>query len=193
MMDNSQQRGFAMMEVLVTAIVLSIGISGVGMLLIRAVQSTQDSSQQTQAMWIVQDYIGRIRANPEGARAKDYEITVAIDCDSTPNTMCADHRDGNSETSASSCTASQMANYDRWITVCGIDEDTMDSSSEFIINPQLTASCTLTDTRVSTSSGQPDCVQYDVTLTWGTRLQQSGDSAAERTNQSSYNMVVELN
>ncbi len=200
---NKRQHGFALIEVLVTAVIVAIGVSGLGVLLLRAIQGTQDSAQRTQAMWIVQDFVGRIRANSSGARKGDYVLaaTTASYCaNSRPAQICAAYFDGNAKVAAN-CTETPMATFDKWITVCGIEpaldptatgydiEDTVyDSPSKFIINPVLTSVCTLQHaTRVSTSSGTPDCIQYSVTLSWNTRIADGGVGS------NSYNMVVELN
>ncbi len=202
MLINNRQRGFALIEVLVTAVIVAIGISGLGVLLMRAIQGTQDSAQHTQAMWIVQDFAGRIRANPMGARKGDYVLaaTTATFCtDSRPALICADYFDGTHK-DAANCTETPMATFDKWVTVCGMTErpdptddgyvpedKIFDSPSEFIINPVLTSECTINHlTRMSTTSGGLDCIQYVVTLDWDTRI-------TDRITSNSYSMVVELN
>lgn len=188
-----------MIEILVTAVILAIGISGMGVLLLKSVQSSQDNSQKSQGMWIVQDFVGRMRANSEGARAKDYESAGAVDC-SDAVTMCADYNNGNRMPSAT-CNSQEMATYDRWISVCGIDKSDVEdednlffsSPSDFILNPILTVTCTNTSTRVSTYTGLPDCVQYFIELEWDTKLQQGAPDEDDRTYKSQYSMVVELN
>lgn len=192
-MKRINQSGFAMMEVLVTAIILAIGISGMGVLLLKAVQGTQDSSQQSQAMWMVQDYVSRIRANSDGARAGFYTIAGGQDCSVKPARVCAEYFEGGAEVPAVECSTQEMAVFDQWITVCGLDDDVLDSAADFIANPQLTSTCTMTTPRVSTISGAPDCVQYRVELQWDTKVKQAGDSDAERVYQNDYSMVVELN
>lgn len=191
-MTYSKQSGFAMMEVLVTAIILAIGISGMGVLLLRAVQGTQDSSQQSQAMWMVQDYVGRIRANPDAGRAGNYELNVLPNCASKPAAVCAEHYDV-VEVPAVECSPAQMALFDQWITVCGLDSSVYDSSADFISNPKLTSTCTRTSVRSSSGSGLPDCVQYHVSLSWETKIKQGSDIESERTYKNDYSMIVELN
>jgi len=189
-----RQSGFAMVEVMVTVAIITIGVSGMGMLLMRAIQGTHDSAQQSQAMWIVQDYVGRMRANQEGARAKRYELSPSdIDCTSPP-TMCSEiYKDG-AEVAAENCTSSSdMATFDNWISTCGLSTDVYDSASDFIVNPQLTSVCTGTSTRVSTDTNQPDCIQYQVTLTWDTKITKGSSDKTERTNTNDFSMVVEFN
>jgi len=191
-MQLRNQTGFAMMEVLVTAIILAIGISGMGVLLLKAMQGTQDSSQHSQAMWMVQDYITRIRSNVYGARASFYELSGAKDCSVRP-TICAEYYEGGNEVAAASCSYQEMAIFDQWITVCGMDDAVFDSAADFILNPELTSTCTKTTDRISTTTGKPDCVQYHVNLKWNTKVKQGGDTDQERSYQNNYSMIVELN
>jgi len=181
------QRGVAMIEVLVTAIIMAIGISGIGVLLVQAIQSTQDTSQQTQGMWLVQDFVGRIRANPNGARLGGYETSGVINCAARPAKMCADYWDG-SYIPASTCEPAEMAAYDVWITVCGLDTNVYDSPADFLINPEINSSCILEISR----GGRNQCVRYNVELTWETRRRQAAASADERNYSQSYSTIVEL-
>ncbi len=190
---NPQQSGFAMIEVLVTAVIIAIGVSGLGILLMRVIQGTQDSSQQSQAIWMVQDFVGRIRANSEGARRGDYVLADKMNCTTPPAKICAEHYKNGTEVAAATCDPTEMATYDKWITVCGLSSSVYDSSADFITNPQLTSDCSLTIARVSTQSGSSDCVQYNVNLEWDTQIKKGSTSASKRIQKNSYSMVVEVN
>lgn len=183
------EKGFAMIEALVTALIVAIGISGVGVLLIRAIQGTQDSAQQSQAMWIVQDFVGRMRANTIAAKTGDYVVDANIDCDTLPSAMCAAYFDTGISTSANTndCTATEMATYDKWITVCSIHDGVFDSPSDFMVSPALTSTCSLSD--ITTG----ECIQYNIQLDWVTKLTKGSTIEAERTNSNSYSMIVEVN
>ncbi len=190
---TNKQGGFAMVEVLVTATIIAIGISGLGILLMRAIQGTQDSSQQSQAMWMVQDYVGRIRANPDGAREHYYDLTVQPNCQAPPSAICSDHTVGTVKVDADICSKQEMATYDKWTTVCGLTSDVYDSSADFILNPVLASTCSLTHTgsRSSTKeTGKIDCVQYDVSLTWDIKI---NNDSSNTTNTNTYSLVVEVN
>ncbi len=190
---SKTQRGFAMIEVLVTAVIIAIGVSGLGVLLMRAIQGTQDSAMQSQAMWIVQDFVGRIRANPVGAREGGYVVTGAVaDCTVKPAAICADYYD-NGLINAATCNASEMAVFDKWISVCGLNNDIYDSPSDFVVNPVLQSTCTLTSARVSTGTGLPDCVRYNIELEWDTRTVKSSTNASERVQKNTYTTIVEVN
>ena len=192
---SKRKNGFALVEVLVTAVIIAIGVSGLGILLMRVIQGTQDSAQQSQAMWMVQDFVGRIRSNADGARRGDYVLAVtdATFCDNPPSRICAEYYDSGAEVPAKDCDPTQMATFDKWITVCGIASSIYDSPADFVVNPRLASSCSLTIPRVSTIKGTPDCIQYEVTLTWDTRITKASKEASERIQKNTFSTVVELN
>lgn len=187
------QTGFAMVEVLVTAIVFAIGVAGIGVLLLKTVQGTQDSAQRSQGMWIVQDLVGRMRANPTGARNRAYEDTIdKDDCDEAfAGAVCADHVNASQAvTDAVTCTSDQMASYDIRTTMCGIVNTSegakvFDSPAEFLINPRLVSVCN--------TPGTGKCQLYTVSLAWSTKVAQGVDGEGDQVNESTYSMVVEFN
>lgn len=201
MLLNRKQAGLAMIEVMVTVLIVTIAVSGMGLMLLRAIQATQDSSQKSQAMWIVEDYVGRMRANPEGARGGFYAlIPEDIDCEDPPAELCAETYKDGAEVAASDCRideaaqgVNKMATFDKWISTCGLSPSIYDSPSDFILNPTLTATCTRTSVRASNYTGNDDCIQYLVSLKWQTRLTQGADTEEERINESEYTMVVGFN
>ena len=199
---SNKRAGFALIEVLVTAVILAIGISGLGMLLIKSIQGGQDSSQKSQAIWVVQDYIGRIKANAPGARERHYSISneESYDCvTNKPTTQCADlyNPDNGGVDSAAECTSKQMAAFDVWTTLCGVSSDvhTYTSPSDFIVNPVLTSNCTNVHSSRSSNkdTGFVDCIQYTVKLTWDTKSIKGESDSTKRIRQNSHTATVELN
>jgi len=201
MIPSKRQSGFAIIEVAVTILIITVAISGMGLLLLRAVQSTQDSSQQSQAMWIVEDYVGRLRANPEGAKGRFYELSPEdIDCRTPPDNLCAETYQANNEVAAADCSfdrnspgENKMAEFDNWISTCGLAANAYDSPSDFIVNPRLTSVCTATSNRVTNYTGQEDCVEYLVTLKWQTKINKASVTESERIQENEYSMAVRVN
>lgn len=196
------QSGFAMVEVLVTAVIVAIGISGMGVLILKSLQGTQDNAQRSQAMWIVQDFVGRIRANSVGARAGLYEINAHPDCETLPAKICVDHRDENDNlVEGAVCDpeerqnndGDEMATFDKWITACGLNADMYSSSADFMANPQLSSQCIERAARISTPSGNQDCVKYRIDFTWDTKIQQASANADNRVYTNTFSEVVEVN
>jgi prepilin-type N-terminal cleavage/methylation domain-containing protein len=191
---TKSQRGFAMVEVMVTVVIIAIGISGMGLLLLRAVQGTQDSAQLSQSMWIVHDYIGRIRANPDGARDGLYIMdSDNISC-SAP-TQCTDayKQSGGINTigsweGAEDCSVNQMAVYDNWSSTCSLHTDLeylYDSPSNFIVGARLKSECI--------SPNPTNCVEYKVTLSWKTKIEKESSDSTDRTYDNEYSAIVGIN
>lgn len=112
-----QQRGSSLIEILVTVLIFAIGMLGMAALQLSALRSTSDSSQRSQAIWLVQDLAERMRANPSGSAA---EYAAAPDCTALPANQCASRYNPttSSVVAASTCTSSQMAAFDRWEAQC---------------------------------------------------------------------------
>jgi len=201
MNNNQSQNGFAIIEIIVTVLIVTVAVSGMGLLLLRAVQSTQDTSQQSQAMWIVEDYVGRLRANVEGAKGSFYVLNPEdIDCQSPPENLCAETYSSDAEVAAADCSfdrnspgENKMAEFDNWISTCGLNTDTYDSPSDFVVNPQLTSECSNTDTRSTNYTGNNDCIEYLVTLKWQTKNTNVSSLESERIQENEYSMVVRVN
>ncbi len=105
------QRGFGLVEVLVAALVLSIGLLGVAGMQMVGLRSVHDASLRSQTTQRVQGMMERIRANLPGLRDGAYATASA---GSVSTVTCTD------------CTAAQIATNDiaQWyqtFTETGID------------------------------------------------------------------------
>jgi len=60
---SSRQRGFGMIEVLVTLVILLFGLLGLAGLMIQSQQAELESYQRAQALVLMQDMVARINAN----------------------------------------------------------------------------------------------------------------------------------
>ena len=70
-------RGFTIIEVLVSMVILSIGVLGLGMLQMAAMQNTQGGYLRSQATILAYDIIDSMRANIPAVTGGDYHITMA--------------------------------------------------------------------------------------------------------------------
>lgn len=66
------QHGIALVEVLVTALVLGVGLMGMAGLQMKSLQYNQASYVRSQANLLAYDVMERMRLNPERARLGDY-------------------------------------------------------------------------------------------------------------------------
>jgi len=87
-------RGFTLIEVLITLVIVAIGLLGLAGLQLTSMNSQLESYQRAQALMLVEDMANRIRANAEEARAGAYpvgtEYGLATDDDCTILTVIAE-------------------------------------------------------------------------------------------------------
>ena len=122
---NQHNQGFTLLEVLVAFLIIGIGFMGMAGLQLNAMKQSLDSSQRTQALWIAQEMIERMRANSgrnsDGINATNYTVVSTNDnlCSAIPAPQCATHSTTTSTIAGSnSCTALQQATYDLWELRC---------------------------------------------------------------------------
>lgn len=70
------QRGFTLVEILVTLVVISVGLLGVAALQLTTLRGNQDAYVRSQASTLASDILDRMRANPLVARSGAYDIEL---------------------------------------------------------------------------------------------------------------------
>ena len=106
----AKQSGFSLIEIMVAALVLSIGILGVASLQIVGLKGTHQSSMKQQAMTIVQSLTERMHSNKQGVAAGNYVVdSSTFDCSVLP--ACFG--------SSSSCSVADIAIVDLHHLICG--------------------------------------------------------------------------
>jgi len=71
--NRQTMRGFTLIEVLVTLVVLAIGLLGLAGLQANSLKHNNNAYQRTQATYFAYDILDRMRTNPEGVEAGDYD------------------------------------------------------------------------------------------------------------------------
>jgi type IV pilus assembly protein PilV len=71
--SHRAQRGFTLIEVLVTLVLISVGLLGVAALQLTTLRGNQDSYVRSQASVLAGDILDRMRANPTAFRAGEYD------------------------------------------------------------------------------------------------------------------------
>ncbi len=102
-------RGFTLIEVLVTVVILSVGLLGVVALQAEGLKSGRTAILRNKAVALSADMADRMRANRVGAIAGEH-ITPATD--SGTNRNCADDLTGGPTVT---CTPAFMADHDIWL------------------------------------------------------------------------------
>ena len=69
------QRGMTLVEVLVTAVLISVGLLGVAALQLTSLKANKESYVRSQAAMLAADMLDRMRANQAGVLAGDYDMT----------------------------------------------------------------------------------------------------------------------
>jgi type IV pilus assembly protein PilV len=69
------QRGFTLIEILVTVVLISVGLLGVAALQLTTLRANQESYARSQAGVLAADILDRMRANPMAFRARAYNVT----------------------------------------------------------------------------------------------------------------------
>jgi type IV pilus assembly protein PilV len=98
------QQGISMIEVLVAALILSFGITSIGMMMLSTLQSSRSVVLRTRAVELAQDMAERIRNNGLARAAYDTATTTPADNSCFPN-------DG---APAANCTPAALAAHDLW-------------------------------------------------------------------------------
>ncbi len=101
-----QQSGFSLIEVLVSTLILTVGILGVAAMQMLSFQTNQSAYMRSQAIFLAQDILDRMRANPDGYRGTTVYNSVDTNVSSTiPGAPgCV--------TSPAGCSPTQMAQQD---------------------------------------------------------------------------------
>jgi len=98
--DRARARGFTMVEVLVSLVVLSIGLLGIGKLVLFSARANDSAYLRSQATVLAYEILDNMRANLPTAKIQGYDVALGT----VPNapTSCL----------ATVCSAVQVANYD---------------------------------------------------------------------------------
>ena len=104
-MYRQKQKGFGILEILITVFVLAVGLLGIASLQTLGFRASQGSYMRTIASYKAYEMIDRMRANPDGIAAGSYNAIFGIP---QVGTDC----------SQASCSSSAMATYDanQWNT-----------------------------------------------------------------------------
>jgi type IV pilus assembly protein PilV len=88
-MNATESRGFTLIEVLVSMVILAIGLLGLAVLQIASMQNTQGGYLRAQATLLAYDIIDRMRANIPGVSAGNYDIALADPAPGGPSCLGA--------------------------------------------------------------------------------------------------------
>jgi type IV pilus assembly protein PilV len=159
----TNQRGFTLLEVLVSLVVLAVGLLGVGKLLMGAVKADDSAHMRTQATALAYAILDQMRANHGSAVSQNYDVPFGP----FPNP-------GNVCLGAGGCAANALAQYDlyQW-------------------KRSLLGALPAGDGTVVTATGANNQTSATVTVQWNDSLAQLAFKGAEAN--PAPNMSVTLN
>ena len=80
---ENKQQGFTLLEVLIALLILSIGLLGLAALQTTGLRSNEMASMRTTSTQLAYDISDRMRANPAGVTANEYELAGGDEPDLT--------------------------------------------------------------------------------------------------------------
>jgi len=175
-----KQAGFSLLEVMISALILSTGLLGVASLQIIGMKGTQQSSMKNQAMGVVQNITERMRANYQGVVANDYVLnnsTTFVCTGAAPDpTSCA--------VGADACVANKIAGADLHNLICGYGNTprtggvaTTGTDVGILVNGSLQLECAGAPAVVG---GASVCTQGDIKITVGWDENALGEETVNR-------------
>jgi len=145
-------KGFTLIEVLVSLVILAIGMLGIAALLLGSLQASRTALVRTQAVNLATDAVERIRANRAAGIAYDTAVTT------TPALV------PNCETAAQSCSAAEMASNDlkRW--QLALAATLPEGEGTISVQPLTATLFQYTVTVAWTQSGESTPLNYSITV-----------------------------
>ncbi|MEE9303995.1 MAG: type IV pilus modification protein PilV [Thiotrichaceae bacterium] len=158
-----QQSGFSLIEVLVTAVILSTGLLGIAGLQLSSIKNSHNAFLETQARYMATTLLDNIRANPQGISNYLADGTVFNCPVSAPTPTCI-----STATGTTPCTATQLAISERHRAICGSEVGS--SVNGGVKNELPEASMTIQCIAADGTFGN-DCSTRDVSISifWGER------------------------
>lgn len=177
--------GFSLMEVLVALLILSVGLLGLAGMQVSGLRGVSNATDYTLASLALNDLAERMRANPVGldlGNFTGYNFATA-DCETPtrPTPFCIT----TSDTTAGSCTPSEMVVSELYSWFCGDSPNSgvKDNLPGFLmpaVGPPLIPPIIQCDDIDTTDAACSPGSAHIITLTW-TALNERRDSNADDT------------
>jgi type IV pilus assembly protein PilV len=169
-------KGFTLIEVLVSTLVLTVGILGVAGMQMVSFQTNQSAYARSQAVYLAQDMFDRMRANPDG-----YDSTTVYDTlDSDTSSSIPSAPD--CVTTAAGCSATQMA-----------QQDLREWAGNFVNVFSLTSYRPMLPIGRGVIARTGSSNEFTITVSWSERDWDSGGTGSRTMNARSVSLVATLN
>ena len=161
-----RQQGTTLVEVMIAAIIIGIGLLGIASLQMKAMQASTDAEHRARATDIAVSLADSMRANllANTKSGSDYiSATAWNSCPSAPANECAMHVDAADATGVVQCNPAQMAAFDLYEARCAPDR----GAKKALPDGKLTVTCNdwiTTDTDPCSPGSE-----MLITISWSTR------------------------
>ena len=110
---KDKQRGFTLLEILITVLIMSIGLLGLAGLQVTSLKNNHSSYQRTQVTLLAYDIVDRMRSNPTAIATGNYVAkgSYTVTASGSTHTISAPAATAGCTTTAG-CTVSAMASTD---------------------------------------------------------------------------------
>ncbi len=135
------QSGLNLVEILIAALILSIGLLSLAGLQVSSLKSAQNATQKQQVAFMIHELFERMRANRDAVISGDYN-TTAVDCSAGLSKDCV---------GSTACSAAETAAYDLFTIQCGhVSASTVNFGADTqLLNGSFGVNCSGTDCTVS--------------------------------------------
>ncbi len=116
--NNHDQKGFTLLEVMISIAILAIGMLGIAGLNMVSIEHNNAAYLRSQAVTITQDIVERMRNNPDAVDNGNFDEVKSDEITNAPTVTCL--------TSVSGCNSAQLADIDigQWVqTIKTINND----------------------------------------------------------------------
>lgn len=111
--SHRNQKGYFLLEILITVVVLSLGLLGVAAMQYTGLRDNNRSNERSLATIVAYDIVDRMRANRTGAQDGDYRIPDPTTAPTIPDGGSYNCIDDFTDTTTSNiCSSTEMANAD---------------------------------------------------------------------------------
>lgn len=167
-------KGFSLIEVAITIAISAIGLLGLSSLQLQSMRATQDTGSRSQAIWMANELVNRMRANEDGLAS--YVTNGAENCSQLRAGVkrCSAYHDGNVRVAAdTNCSAQDMANFDMFEVMCGAIVD-----GNGVVQFRTGSSFSLSEPRLQISN--VNAFDKSLTISWNVQTYGEDNSGQTR-------------
>ncbi|MCU7924049.1 MAG: type IV pilus modification protein PilV [Candidatus Thiodiazotropha sp. (ex Dulcina madagascariensis)] len=162
-------RGMTLVEVLVSAVIIGIGLMGVAALQMTALQGSTNAQSRSRTADLVSSLADRMRANQSDVNSYISAVPAGNCAATVPAAICAMQPNAADLTGVSQCTPGQMAAYDLWEIRCNAETD--------LSGGQVAVSCV--DSDITDADPCSSMSSFRISISWQVQDTEAGFETQE--------------